>query len=457
MSALEKAELQVLDRRGNPTGTHPVQFNPTTMQLQMANSIDGARSRGRQRQQYNGTSSTTLSIDLEYDTADEGTDWEPVDVRTKTQDVRQFVLPGGANAKQAPPRVKFRWGTFELTGVMASLTEDLSLFSAEGVPLRAKVSIQIKEQDPKFEALERGPGANPDTSPPPSGEDAAGSDAGQPGGPPDATGPLDAAVDALDGETPSDFLARNGLAPEAWRAIGGLLDAAGDGIELSAGASIGFNSSLGVGLGLGVSLGFEAGLDLSVEAALGLEASASATGRVGGRAAELQQGRALAASGGVTAAAESSKNAVAEAATAAALTSFDQQGPPAASPTVSTASTAVSSRGPLSTGTVGPTLRSGDAPGAPAPPASDARASSFGRGIPLNERITPPGSDDECYVVLGRRSPIDAAVPVAGRRPAPWEQLAPSGARDDADRAQAARRPPCGCHRCDPLGKEHRR
>jgi len=288
VSELAKADLQVLDPKGNATETIPVQFNPTTMQLQMSNSVDGGDSRGRQTQQYNGSSSTVLTLDLEFDTADEGTSNNPVDVRDKTRQIRQFVLPGGEGSKQAPPRVKFRWGTFELVGVMSSLTEELSLFSRDGAALRAKLSVQIKEQDPKFEALERGPGANDDNKPPAAGDgDAAANGPGSSGG-----GPIDRAVAALSGETAADFLARNGLAPEAWRALGSALTLGG-GIELEAGLAVGFDTSLTVGGGIGVTGGLHAGLGASIDATLGL----APTPRSG-----LTSGFALSAAGGVTAA-----------------------------------------------------------------------------------------------------------------------------------------------------------
>ncbi|MGH3774195.1 MAG: hypothetical protein ACRDRR_00430 [Pseudonocardiaceae bacterium] len=163
MSTLEKAVLEELDKSGKVTETIPVQFNPASLKLQMTNSTDGAQSRGRQVQQYNGSASTSLSVELEFDTADEGTTAQPLDVRTRTAGVARFVLPGGEGSKQAPPRVQFRWGTLIVAGVMTSLSEEFDLFSADGVPLRAKVGVEIKEQDPKFEALERGPGANGDT------------------------------------------------------------------------------------------------------------------------------------------------------------------------------------------------------------------------------------------------------------------------------------------------------
>jgi heat-inducible transcriptional repressor len=53
--------------------------------------------------------------------------------------VARFVLPGGTGSKQAPPRVQFRWGTVIVGGVMTSMSEELTLFSSRGVPLRETV------------------------------------------------------------------------------------------------------------------------------------------------------------------------------------------------------------------------------------------------------------------------------------------------------------------------------
>ncbi|GAA3650811.1 hypothetical protein GCM10022237_08200 [Nocardioides ginsengisoli] len=328
MSALVKAELQVLDKNDRATDTIPVQFNPTTMQLQMTNSVDGGTSRGRQTQQYNGSASTQLSLDLQFDTAEEGTNSNPVDVRTRTNKVRQFVLPGGTSSKQAPPRVRFRWGTFELTGVMNSLSEELSLFSRDGVPLRSKLSVQIKEQDARFAALESGPGANQDAS----------------------DGPVDRAAAALAGESAADFMARNGLPPEAWRGLGAALDVSG-GIELQAGMTIGFDSNLSAGAGLGVSAGVHLGLDVSVGASLGLEAGVG-----------VDQGLALSAAGGPTLAFAQEQATLSLTAVDAARVSF------------------------------GGTATASGAFSASAEAHVDARATSFGAGVPLRAGIDVEGS-----------------------------------------------------------------
>lgn len=431
MSELARADLQVLDRQGKATETIPVQFNPTTMQLQMSNSVDGGDSRGRQTQQYNGSSSTVLSLDLEFDTADEGTNDNPVDVRTKTNQVRQFVLPGGEGSKQAPPRVKFRWGTFELVGVMSSLTEELSLFSRDGAALRSKLSVQIKEQDPKFEALERGAGANDNKNPPAAGD--GGADANGPGS--SGGGPIDRAVAALSGETAADFLARNGLAPEAWRALGSSLTLGG-GIELEAGLTVGFDTSLTVGAGVGVTGGLHVGLGASVDATLGL-APTTRTPTPSG----LGQGFALSAAGGVTAAAETAKTAAAAESANASRVSF---GRPAAT---GAAEARPADRTPLAvTGSVH-TLPATPAAPAPPPPHADSRSTAYGRGVPLRDRVAVPGAEANGWVVIGAPSPIVAPVR-SSRRGAPWERLGAS-LRDDACR--------CGCHRCDPFGRSGHR
>ena len=436
MSALEKARLEVVDGGGNVTDSVPVQFNPTTMSLQMSNSNDGGSSRGRQTQQYNGSSSTTLTLDLEFDTADEGTTDRPVDVRTLTAGVRQFVLPGAAASKQAPPRVKFRWGTFELTGVMATLTEELSLFSSGGVPLRAKVSVQIKEQDPQFDALERGPGANADSGAPAAGELGLGitGGVGTSGG-----GLFDASASALFGETAADFLARNGLAPEGWRALGGALDALSDGIELEAGFSVEFDSSLTVGSGLGLSAGFSAGLDVPLGASLGLEAGSSSSSS--GGSPVLAQGFALSSAGGLTAASEAAKATTASSAADAARAEFGAGASPRA-----TGAAGSPARAPLTATPVAGSTRAAGASPNPSPPKADPRATSFGRGVPLRDRVVPPGSEREGYVVVGRSAPTD--LDARSRRPgraAPWEALAPGAGRDIAEREQGRRRPSCGC------------
>ncbi|HEX5080966.1 MAG TPA: hypothetical protein VFY40_02900, partial [Blastocatellia bacterium] len=81
---LQKAIIAELDGE-TEKDSFPVQFNPTTLKLTLSNQVEGGDSQGRQVRQHIGPSSTTLSLDLIFDTADEGTTENPRSVREKTK------------------------------------------------------------------------------------------------------------------------------------------------------------------------------------------------------------------------------------------------------------------------------------------------------------------------------------------------------------------------------------
>src|SRR5262245_60355178 len=169
MSTLEKAQLQEIDSKDAPVGDPiPVQFNPTTLKLQISNTLEGGKTRGRQVRQYIGSSSSTLTLDLVFDSAEEGTTAAPRSVLEKTAQVERFLLPKGEGTdKQVTPRIRFHWDRLIVDGVVDSLTIDLDHFAANGTPLRAKAFLEIKEQNRKFQLLESGPGANRGSAPAP--------------------------------------------------------------------------------------------------------------------------------------------------------------------------------------------------------------------------------------------------------------------------------------------------
>ena len=439
-----KAVLEALDKAGKVTETVPVQFNPTSLKLSMSNSTDGGKSRGRQVQQYNGSSSTSLSVELDFDTADEGTTEEPVDVRTRIEGVTKFVLPGGEGSKQAPPRVQFHWGTLIVAGVMTSLSETLDLFSPQGVPLRAKVGVEIKEQDAKFEALERGAGANQDRGAQPAGQPGGGSGPGTAGS---GGGPDARTAEALDGESAADFLARNGLDPAAWRAVAGVL---GDVLSLAGGTAIDFSASLSVEAGIGISVGFEAGLDLSLSASLGLE-----TGLETGAGADLSAGFALAAAGGVTAAGQVAAATQAEAGAGAGQGGLRPRRSAVGVPGRRGRRRAGARRGPRSARrhSLAPHPAAGAGGAAAAAPAGRRAGHHLRAGrAAARPGVAPGGRGRHRRLCGGRpRAPSPLGPPrTSGSGRAPWEQLPASPGGAGADREQHRRAPTCGCRRCGP-------
>ncbi len=477
MPSLAKATLReysdnpAVDKQLESTAFE-VQFNPQSLKLQLDNQVEGGDTRGSQRRQYVGKSSTTLSFDLHFDTADEGTTDAPVSVRTRTAMVERFLLPKGtANAKQAPPKCLFHWNDLTLYGVISTLSIDFELFAANGTPLRAKMGVSIKEQDAKYELNQAGPGANNANGATPPGKPGTGPGSSSPGG------PTDRSAQALAGESAADFAARMGLDPSAWRGIAAQLGG-GASLTLSAGASIAFSSALSASAGIGVSAGIDAGASVSVDASFGLSAPAGADASASGFA--------LSAAGGVGAAIESVAIVQSTAASTSARRAFGDAVPaPAAAvapraaaglpsigiaslPSASAAALASTApllpaaiaikpalpdqpRSPLQlTGTPSPSQQAAAAP-APPPPRADLRAASFGFGVPLRPRVGS-AADLRADAASGRiplkpRATVTAVLAPDDPSAPPWTRLPAGSAQSAADKTQARRSPrrPCGC------------
>src|SRR5437588_465693 len=455
MSELKKATLQEIKSDesaaavGDPVS---VQFNPSSLKLQITNSTTGGNTRGQQARQFTGSSSTTLTLDLVFDTADEGTTDAPRSVREKTDMVQKFVMPKGEGQnKQAPPKVRFQWGTLILDGVIDSISIDLDHFAADGTPLRAKVGLSIKEQDSKYEFLQSGAGANAGANPPPPG----GSTPATPGALGGGVGAgLSASASlglsasfsasasfgasaqfgvALGGESAAEFAARVGVDPAAWRGLA-VTAGGGNSLSLEAGAEVAFSANLSASAGLGVSVGVGVGASVSLETSFGLEVGKGFTAVTGTAArAETAAGFALSAAGGVRAALEPVEIVKSQSAEQQARQAFASPSPSvslaargtstgsarAALPATATATTKTTSGasamssinsgakvgGGVSLGTsttarpskpeqLRPALATTGLPSqnspsaaAPPPPRADTRSATFGFGVPLRPTV----------------------------------------------------------------------
>jgi Contractile injection system tube protein len=134
-------------RETNPDATVTVQFNPETLKVTYSNTMKGGDQSGGAAIQSVSKSSTKMSVELWFDAAalaDED------DVRRLTKKVNHFITPIPQGEGMAPPAVRFTWGSFLFEGVMDAMDETLEYFSADGRPLRAKVSISITSQEIQF-------------------------------------------------------------------------------------------------------------------------------------------------------------------------------------------------------------------------------------------------------------------------------------------------------------------
>jgi hypothetical protein len=139
-----------------------VQFNPQTLKVNFSNQRAGGDQKEPAPLQFVGSSTTKLSLELWFDATlplPDGSSLPSGDVRELTREIAYFMEPREitfeGKKQKLPPALQFQWGTFVFEGVMDSLDETLEMFSEDGKPLRAGVSISVSQQKFQFQI---GPG-----------------------------------------------------------------------------------------------------------------------------------------------------------------------------------------------------------------------------------------------------------------------------------------------------------
>ncbi|HZJ65014.1 MAG TPA: hypothetical protein VFD36_15995, partial [Kofleriaceae bacterium] len=184
MAGLAKA--QIIPEGGEP---FTVLFNPSSLKVTYANNVDAGAAKGDQQVQFAGKRSASFSLELVFDTTDVDTstvksqEWgddtsrdkasqgqgRDVDVRHFTDRLVGMLAPGSSKANAAAsggagssgsspppaastsdqdktlPKVTFSWGSFLFVGVLNQFSENLELFSPDGIPLRSSVSLSFTE------------------------------------------------------------------------------------------------------------------------------------------------------------------------------------------------------------------------------------------------------------------------------------------------------------------------
>src|ERR1044071_235035 len=138
-----------------------VLFNPTEYTFEDASKWQEQEATRRQPElQYTGGERRRLSMELFYDTYEANTD-----VRKETGKLQELLVvttDNGNNGKR-PPVVELSWGLaeshvgFPFRCVLESLKQQFTLFTSDGKPVRAKVSVSFKEYELPKEELQRDP------------------------------------------------------------------------------------------------------------------------------------------------------------------------------------------------------------------------------------------------------------------------------------------------------------
>jgi len=133
-------------------------FNPTEYQLQKSNNFSEIPIPGLESPpiQFVRGNCEKLTVELLADTSDTLKDVREVYVN------KLRGLLGIRTESHAPPIVNFVWSKNEFRGVIDSLNVTYTLFSPEGIPLRAKLSLTLKEYRPVKIQLKEKPKTSPD-------------------------------------------------------------------------------------------------------------------------------------------------------------------------------------------------------------------------------------------------------------------------------------------------------
>lgn len=155
-----------------------VQFNPASLKVAFANQVQTNDQSTNSAIQFVGRGSSKLNLELIFDIstyrggAEGGDGAAPTDVRELTDKVARFMKPTeeeeGEETRYVPPGVRFSWGTFLFDGIVESMDETLDLWSEDGRPLRATVSMGLSQQGIFVKTND-----NPAATPPPETSSAA--------------------------------------------------------------------------------------------------------------------------------------------------------------------------------------------------------------------------------------------------------------------------------------------
>jgi nucleoid-associated protein YgaU len=135
-----EAELRIVEPEDDKK-TIPLHFNPSEFTVSKENTFAEIPIPGLNAPplQFVRGGAQVLSTVVLVDTSD-----ELVSVQTKYVDAIQQAMQKSKKL-HAPPILNFVWGKFEFRGVMQTLDVNYLLFHIDGTPLRAKLTIKLKE------------------------------------------------------------------------------------------------------------------------------------------------------------------------------------------------------------------------------------------------------------------------------------------------------------------------
>ena len=127
-----------------------VQYNPVNFQFNKPVSWAEHADQGQAGSlEFQKVTPASMSCELLFDTTRDSSDvrfsWVNKLLKFTNPEVKPKEGQAGQLSKERPHKVRFVWGEFHLLGVIEGLDVSYLMFSPEGTPLRAKVSVKMKE------------------------------------------------------------------------------------------------------------------------------------------------------------------------------------------------------------------------------------------------------------------------------------------------------------------------
>jgi len=128
----------------------PVQYNPVNFKFDKPVSWKEHDEQGQESKlEFQKAQPANISMELVFDTTNSGGDVRVTWVNKLLELTNPTVPDESDSTKKRPPIVDFCWGAFFFTGVVEAVNVTYTMFASSGNPLRANVSLKMKEWTPE--------------------------------------------------------------------------------------------------------------------------------------------------------------------------------------------------------------------------------------------------------------------------------------------------------------------
>ncbi len=178
-TSLKRGKISICDDKGNPKESISFTFNPASYNISTQPNYMNVQhlTQDVEKQEFVGGVTRTLQVTLIFDSFSDG-DLFPSSqmqlVKNLTEGVENKLKPVTDKLKKLeqavhvsgelhrPPHIIFSWGNLNFRGIITYYRTDYTMFSMEGKPIRATVSLMVVEAKEPGLSSKENPFESPD-------------------------------------------------------------------------------------------------------------------------------------------------------------------------------------------------------------------------------------------------------------------------------------------------------